>query len=66
MTTAVEADSRQLGRGILKLTLRLGLGGNLESLVQVGDVRLMVLVVVQLHDLLGDAGLQSLFKSHGQ
>lgn len=35
-----------------------GLGG--EGGVEVGDVGLVVLRVVQLHDLLGDDGLQSL------
>ena len=62
VTTAVELDG----------TLQSNLSGNvrragcrsvgLECVVQVGDVGLVVLAVVQLHDLLGDARLQCLNK----
>ncbi len=60
MAAAVEPDSRELGGGVVETARGRCGSGDLESLVQVRDVCLVVLIVVKFHDLLGDAWLEGL------
>ena len=64
MTAAVEPDGGLKGDDLLdgggRLILRVQLGKRLFGGVQVGDVRLVVLLVVKLHDVLDDMGLEGL------
>lgn len=59
MTTAVEVDQRSLGSSGLGVVLVLGLSEGVGSVVEAGDVGLVVLGVVKLHDLAGDVRLKS-------
>jgi hypothetical protein len=59
MTTAVEVDQRSLGSSGLVVVLVLSLGEGVGSVVEAGDVGLVVLGVVKLHDLTGDVRLKS-------
>ena len=64
MSAAVEPDGGLKGDDLLdsgrRLVLRVQLGKRLFGGVQVGDVRLVVLLVVKLHDVLDDMGLEGL------
>ena len=59
MTTAVEVEKRSLGGSSLVVALGLGLGDGLDGRVVAIDVCLVVLGVVELHDLARDDGLES-------
>ena len=58
MTAAVEVEQRRLRCGSLVVTLGLGLRDGLNGGVVAVDVGLVVLGVVQLHDLAGDVRLE--------
>lgn len=58
VTTAVEVDQGRLGRGLGVVALGLGLGDGLQRRVDAVDVGLVVLGVVELHDLGRDVGLK--------
>ena len=58
MTTAVEVEQRGLGSSRSVVVLGLGVADGLDSSVVSGDVGLVVLGVVQLHDLARDVGLE--------
>lgn len=58
VTTTVEVDGGLEGNLGRDVTLGLGILQLLHGVVVVGDVGFVVVVVVQLHDLAGDRGLQ--------
>ena len=58
VATAVEVDQRRLGGGLGHIAAGLCLGYCLESGIEAVDVGLVVLGVVQLHDLAGDVGFE--------
>lgn len=58
MSTAVEVEERRDAGGLGRVALGLGLGNGLESAVEAVDVGLVVLGVVQLHDLARDVRLE--------
>lgn len=60
MAAAVELDGSLQGNLRGHVVGSNGGGVGLESTVQVGDIGLVMLAVVKLHDLCGDAGLKSL------
>lgn len=59
VATAVEVDERCLGSGSLGVALGLGLSEGLDCGVEAVDVGLVVLGVVELHDLARDVRLES-------
>jgi hypothetical protein len=60
LTTSVELDGRLRCNGALDVVLGEGVVEGLLGVVEVSDVGVVVLGVVQLHDLSRDVGLQSL------
>lgn len=58
VAAAVEVEERRDAGGLGRVALGLGLAKGLESAVQAVDVCLVVLGVVQLHDLAGDVRLE--------
>lgn len=58
MTTTVEVEQRGLSSGSLGVALSLGFGEGLDGSVEAVDIGLVVLGVVELHDLAGDIGLE--------
>ena len=60
VTSAVELDGTLQGNLTGDVVRRGGRGVGLKSVVQVGDIGLVVLAMVKLHDLSRDAGLQGL------
>lgn len=58
MTTAVEVEQRGLGSSSLGVALSLSFGKGLDGSVEAVDIGLVVLGVVELHDLAGDVGLE--------
>lgn len=58
VATAVEVEQRCLGSGGLGVALGLGIAEGLDGGVEAVDVCLVVLGVVELHDLAGDGGLE--------
>lgn len=58
MATTVEVEERSLRSRGLGITLVLGLGESVGGSVEAVDVGLMVLGVVELHDLSGDVGFE--------
>lgn len=60
VAAAVELDGSLQGNLRRHVVGSNGGGVGLESTVQVGDIGLVMLAVVKLHDLCGDAGLESL------
>ena len=62
MATAVETQLLLEGDQSWDIVGICGCGLGCESCIQVVDVSLMMLLMVQLHDLLGDDGLQGLLK----
>lgn len=58
MATAVEVEQRGLSCGSLGVAPGLGIAEGLDGGVEAVDVCLVVLGVVQLHDLAGDGGLE--------
>jgi len=59
VSTTVEVEKRSNRGSLGEVTLALSLGNSLERAVQAGNVGLMVLLVMKLHDLAGDVGLES-------
>lgn len=59
VTTAVEVEERSLSGSSLGVALVVGLGDGVGSVVEAGNVGLVVLGVVKLHDLARDVGLKS-------
>lgn len=59
VTTAVEVEKRSLSGSSLGIALVVGLSESVGSVVEAGDVGLMVLGVVKLHDLTRDVRLKS-------
>jgi hypothetical protein len=58
VAATVEVEEGSLSGGSLGIALGLGLGDGLDGRVEAVDVGLVVLGVVQLHDLAGDVGLE--------
>lgn len=58
VATAVEVQQRRDAGGLGKVTLGLSLVDSVESAVQAGDIGLVVLGVVELHNLAGDVGFE--------
>lgn len=58
VTASVEVEERREGSGLGKVALGLGIANALESCVQTGDIGLVVLGVVELHDLARDVRLE--------
>lgn len=58
VATAVKVEQRGLGSGGLGVALGLGITEGLDGGVEAVDVCLVVLGVVELHDLAGDGGLE--------
>lgn len=58
VAAAVEVEQRRLGRSSLGVALGLGLGEGLDGRVEAGDVGLVVLGVVELHDFARDLGFE--------
>ena len=58
VTAAVEVDERLQGNLSLDILLLLGLGNLLAEVVERGHVGVVVVLVVQFHDLAGDGGLE--------
>lgn len=58
VATTVEVDEGSLGSSSLGIALGLGLGDSVESGIEAVDVGLVVLGVVELHNLAGDVGLE--------
>lgn len=58
MATAVEVDHWRLAGRLGEIALGLGLGDGLERRVEAVDVRVVVLGVVELHDLAADVRLE--------
>lgn len=58
VTTAVEVDKRSLSGSSLGIALVIGLGEGLDGGVEAVDVGLMVLGVVEFHDLAGNVRLE--------
>lgn len=58
VSTAVEVEEGSDAGGLGRVALRLGLGEGLEGAVEAVDVGLVVLGVVQLHDLAGNVRLE--------
>ncbi len=58
VATTVEVEEGSLGSSSLGVVLGLGLGEGLDGGVEAVDVGLVVLGVVQLHDLARDGGLE--------
>jgi len=58
VAAAVEVEERRDRGGLCEIALALGLGDGLERAVEPVDVRLVVLGVVQLHDLARDVRLE--------
>jgi hypothetical protein len=59
VTTAVEVEKRSLSGSSLGVSLVVGLGDGVGSVVEASNVGLVVLGVVKLHDLARDVGLKS-------
>lgn len=58
VTTTMEVQQRGLGSSSLGVVLGIGLGDGLIGGIEAIDVGLVVLGVMQLHDLAGDVGLK--------
>lgn len=58
VAASVEVEQGGNLGGCCGVTLALGLGDRLEGAVETVDVGLVVLLVVQLHDLAGDVGFE--------
>lgn len=59
VAAAVEVEEWRDGRSLSRVTLGLEITDGLEGAVQAGDIGLVVLGVVELHDLAGDVRLES-------
>jgi hypothetical protein len=60
VATTVEVDKGSLRSSLSQVTLGLGLGDGLESSVEAIDIGLVVLGVVELHDLGANVRLESI------
>jgi hypothetical protein len=58
VATSVEVEQRSLGRGGGVVTLGLGVADSLDSGIEAVDIGLVVLGVVELHDLARDVRLK--------
>lgn len=58
MAAAVEVQQRRDAGGLGEVTFGLSLVDRVESAVQTGDIGLVVLGVVKLHNLAGDVGFE--------
>jgi hypothetical protein len=59
VTAAVEVEKRRNSGGLCEITLGLGFANRLESTVEAIDIGLVVLGVVQFHDLARNVWLES-------
>jgi len=66
MAATMEVDEGSLRRSLGQVALGLGLGDGLESSVEAIDVGLVVLGVVELHDLGANVRLESIVVVYGE